>query len=75
MPSGGYADKVTRHEWLQQFEDELKKLRPHIGDRLAYALALQKYDAKRHPRELAPEYDKVQKREATLSAPAKKEAR
>jgi hypothetical protein len=22
---------MTRDEWLSQFEDELKKLRPHIG--------------------------------------------
>jgi hypothetical protein len=31
---------VSRDDWLSQFEDELNKLRPHIGDRLAYTLAL-----------------------------------
>jgi len=25
---------MTRDEWLSQFEDELKKLRPHVGQRL-----------------------------------------
>ena len=33
---------MTRDDWLSQFEDELKKLRPHVGDRLAGTLALQK---------------------------------
>jgi hypothetical protein len=49
---------VTRDEWLSQFEDELKKLRPHVGDRLAGTLALQKYDPNEHPRDLARQYDK-----------------
>jgi hypothetical protein len=34
---------VTRDEWLSQFEDELKKLRPHVGQRLAGTLALQMF--------------------------------
>jgi len=63
---------MTRDEWLAQFEDELKKLRPHVGDRLARTLALQKYDAKQHPRDLAREYDKGLK--AATPAPAKKRA-
>ena len=63
---------MTRHDWLSQFEDELKKLRPHVADRLATTLALQKYDPKEHPRDLARQYDKVQKREATLSVPKKR---
>ena len=33
---------MTRDDWLSQVEDELKKLRPHVGDRLAGTLALQK---------------------------------
>ena len=43
-----------------------------VDQRLAYTLALQKYDAKEHPRDLARQYDKVQKREATLTVPGKK---
>jgi hypothetical protein len=42
-------------------------LQPHVGFRLAGTLALQKYDPKEHPRDLARQYDKVQKREATLT--------
>jgi len=44
---------MTRDEWLSQFEDELKKLRPHVGSRLAGTLALQMFDLKEHPRNLA----------------------
>lgn len=33
---------MTRDEWISQFEDELKKLRPHVGERLATTLALRK---------------------------------
>ena len=49
---------MTRDGWIAQFEDELKKLRPHVGDRMARTLALQKHDPKEHPRELARQYDK-----------------
>jgi hypothetical protein len=41
---------MTRDDWLGQFRDELKKLRPHVGQRLATTMALQKYDPKEHPR-------------------------
>jgi len=68
------GDDVTRDEWLGQFEDELKKLRPHIGDRLARTLALQKYDAKQHPRDLARQYDKGL-RAAVPAVPAKRRAK
>jgi hypothetical protein len=61
---------VTRDEWRQQFEDELKKLRPHVGQRLAATLALQKYDPKQHPRDLARQYDKSMR--AAAPEPAKK---
>jgi len=53
---------MTRDEWLHQFEDEIVKLRPHLaGSKMAYTLALQKYNPKAHPRELAREYDKALK--------------
>jgi hypothetical protein len=61
---------MDRVEWLRQFEDELKKLRPHVGDRLATTLALQKWDPKEHPRDLARQYDKSMR--AAASAPTKK---
>ena len=64
---------MTRDEWLGQFEDELKKLRPHVGDRLGRTLALQKYDAKQHPRDLARAYDKSLR--SATPAPAKKRGR
>ena len=52
---------MTRDDWLGQFEDELKKLRPHVGDRLARTLALQQYKPQEHPRDLARQYDKSQR--------------
>lgn len=65
---------MTRDEWIRQFEDELKKLRPHVGQRLAYTLALQKYDTKEHPRDLARQYDKSLKA-ASGPAPVKKRSK
>ena len=65
---------MTRDEWLGHFEDELKKLRPHVGERLAHTLALQKFDPRQHPRDLAREYDKSL-RAAAAPAAAKKKAR
>lgn len=62
---------MTRDDWLCQFEDEVKKLRPHVGDRLAWTLALSNYNRKEHPRDLARQYDKAQRLPAA-SAPAKK---
>ena len=60
---------MTRDEWLQQFEDEIVKLRPHLtGGKIAYTLALQKFDLKEHPRDLARQYDKSLR----PPAPAKK---
>ena len=64
---------MTRDDWLRQFEDELKKLRPHVGDRLAGTLALQKFDLKEHPRDLARQYDKSLRPAGT--APTKKRAK
>ena len=40
------------------FEDELRKLRPHVGERLAATLALQMYHPDEQPREMARQYDK-----------------
>ncbi|HTP73534.1 MAG TPA: hypothetical protein VML58_15045 [Burkholderiaceae bacterium] len=63
---------MTRDEWLGQFEDELKKLRPHVGDRLAHTLALQKFDLKQHPRDLARAYDRGLRDAQATVAPKKK---
>ena len=52
--SEGY---VTRDEWLDQFSDELLKLRQHLTAKFARTLALQRYDANEHPRLKAREYD------------------
>jgi len=50
---------MTRDDWLSDFEDEIVKLRPHLsGSKMARTLALQKYDPKEHPRDLARQYDK-----------------
>ena len=50
---------MTRDDWLDQFVDEIAKLRPHLAyTKLARTLALQKYDPKEHPRDLARQYDK-----------------
>jgi NTP pyrophosphatase (non-canonical NTP hydrolase) len=64
---------VTRDDWLSQFEDELKKLRPHVGDRLAWTLALSNYNPADHPRDKARQYDKAQRPPAP--APAKKRSK
>jgi hypothetical protein len=47
---------MTRDDWLDQFSDELIKLRPHVSHRLARTLALQAYAADAHPRTAAREY-------------------
>ena len=65
---------MTRDDWLSQFEDELKKLRPHVGARLAATLALMAYDEKEHPRVAAREYHKRQQ-PPPAPAPAKKRAK
>lgn len=64
---------MTRSDWLSQFEDELRKLRPHVGDRLATTLALQKCDEREHQRDMARQYDKSLRPPA--STPAKKRAK
>jgi hypothetical protein len=51
---------MDRDEWCDQFSDELKKLRPHVGSKLAWTLALHQFDAKAHPRVAAREYHKRQ---------------
>jgi hypothetical protein len=55
---------MTRDEWLSQFADEPKKLRPHVGDRFALTLALLRYDQQEHPRVAAREYHQQQLRNA-----------
>lgn len=47
---------MTRDEWLDQFTDELIKLRPHVSHRLARTLALQLYAEQDHPRVAARDY-------------------
>ena len=64
---------MTRDEWLSQFEGELKKLRPHVGQRLAGTLALKMFDVEEHPRDLTRQYDKRQR--PPVPAPAKKRAK
>lgn len=51
---------MTRDGWLQRFEDELKKLRPHLTGKVAYTLALQAYNEKEHPRVAARDCHKRQ---------------
>lgn len=66
---------MTRDDWLSDFEDEIVKLRPHLsGSKMARTLALQKYDAKQHPRDLARQYDKGL-RAAVPAVPAKRRAK
>ena len=65
---------MTRDEWLSQFEDELKKLRPHVGARLATTLALQVYDEKEHPRVAAREYH-ARQQPAPAPVPTRKRAK
>jgi hypothetical protein len=51
---------MDRDAWCDQFSDDLKKLRPHVSERLARTLALYQFDAKAHPRVAAREYHKRQ---------------
>jgi len=48
---------VTRDEWLDQFSDELLKLRQHLTAKFVRTIALQRYDDKKDPRLMAREYD------------------
>ena len=47
---------MTRDDWLDQFSDELIKLRPHVSHKLARTLALHAYASEAHPRTAAREY-------------------
>ncbi len=64
---------MTRAEWISQCEDELRKLRPHLTEKIVYTLALQLLDEKEHPRVAAREYHKRQ--QPPQPAPAKKRAK
>ena len=58
------------------FEDELKNLRPHVGERLAATLALQMYHPDEQPREMARQCDKSHRPvRAAVPAPAKKRSK
>jgi len=48
---------VTRDEWLDQFSDELLKLRQHLTAKFVRTIALQRYDDKKDPRLMARQYD------------------
>jgi hypothetical protein len=63
---------MTRDDWCAGFFDELLKLRPHMGHRLARTLAMHHYKPAEHPRDLARQYHKQQQPQA---APAKKRAK
>jgi hypothetical protein len=65
---------MTRDEWVDQFVDELVKLRPHLeASKMARTLALQQYKATEHPRDVARQYDKAQRPQT--GDPPKKVAR
>ena len=67
---------MNRDDWLSDFEDEIVKLRPHLaGSRMARTLALQKYDPKEHPRDLARQYDKSLRKAECPPPPARKRAK
>ncbi len=51
-----YPRCMTRDDWLDQFSDELIKLRPHVSHKLARTLALQADAADAHPRSAARDY-------------------
>jgi len=60
---------MTRDEWLDQFSDELIKLRPHVSHKLARTLALHAYAADAHPRTAARDYHARQQPAAPVVAP------
>jgi hypothetical protein len=63
---------MDRDSWCDQFFDELLKLRPHMGHRLARTLALHQYDPAEHPRDKARQYDKARRGASSTPARAKK---
>jgi hypothetical protein len=65
---------MTRDDWLDQFSDELIKLRPHVSHRLARTLALHAYAADAHPRTAAREYH-ARQQPATPAVVAKRAKR
>jgi hypothetical protein len=58
---------MTRDDWLDQFSDELIKLRPHVSHKLARTLALQAYSDSAHPRTAARDYHARQTPAATAA--------
>jgi hypothetical protein len=65
---------MTCDHWLSEFEDEPTKLRPHLSGKIADTIALQQFNDKEHPHELARQYDKKM-RPPPAPAPAKKRAK
>jgi len=66
---------MTRDDWLDQFSDELIKLRPHVSHKLARTLALHAYAADAHPRTAAREYHARQQPAAAPAVSAKRAKR
>jgi hypothetical protein len=68
---------MTRDDWLDQFSDELIKLRPHVSHKLARTLALNAYAAEAHPRTAARDYHARQQPAppAVTTTPAKRARR
>jgi hypothetical protein len=60
--------RMTRDEWLNQFCDELLKLRPHLSEKFVRTVALSRYGSE-HPRVAARTYDQQQQ---PAAAPATK---
>lgn len=48
---------MTRNEWLSEFAAELRKLRPHMLGKVAYTVALQRFDPTRRPQDVALQLD------------------
>jgi hypothetical protein len=63
---------VTRDDWLDQFVDELLKIRQHFTPKFARQVALQAYSESEQPRVAAREYDKQIK---VQPSPARKRGR
>jgi hypothetical protein len=49
---------MRRDPWISAFRDAVQRLRPHLTDKLAEAIALNLFDAVRDPAEVAREWHK-----------------
>lgn len=62
---------MTQDEWLDQFADELLKIRQNLTPKFARTQAMLAYSEKQDPRTAAREYDKLK----AQSAPPRKRGR